>query len=250
MNMGECTNLSSEIQRLCRSEIRKLCREFDDKLPSKMSELKTLPAYAEKLILRYPSAERVSKREIENQLIIWNGFFSIYEDTCKTLNVGYEIGERGHRLYTTVVDYLKSIHENIRPDDHREDYLRWLFDWLSGLDVSKLDTHKLSDKSIGTLLRIQKTVNDVVNDLMASCTNNDLTTANSINVYRDEDILIDLRSSYFGYLSYLEHKSPNESKNLNDAIEGTEFTEKTLAENLQKLIHIASGMMVNGNIIK
>lgn len=225
-------------------------REFDDKLPSKMSELKTLPAYAEKLILRYPSAEKASKREIENQLIIWNGFFSIYEDTCKTLNVGYEIGERGHRLYITVVDYLKSIHENIRPDDHREDYLRWLFDWLSGLDVSKLDTHKLSDKSIGTLLRIQKTVNDAVNDLMASCTNNDLSTANAINVYRDEDILIDLRSSYFGYLSYLEHKSPSESKNLNDAIEGTEFTEKTLAENLQKLIHIASGMMVNGNIIK
>ena len=248
--MGEYANLSSEIQRLCRSEIRKLCREFDDKLPSKMSDLKTLPAYAEKLILRYPNTEKTSRREIENQLIIWNGFFSIYEDTCKTLNVGYEIRERGHRLYTTVIDYLKTISENVRPDDRREEYLRWLFDWLSGLDVSKLDTHKLSDKSIGTLSRIQKTVNDVVNDLMASCTNNDLTTANSINVYRDEDILIDLRSSYFGYLSYLEHKSPSESKNLNDAIEGTEFTEKTLAENLQKLIHIASGMMVNGNIIK
>ena len=248
--MGEYANLPAEIQRLCRSEIRKLCREFDDKLPSKMSELKTLPAYAEKLILRYPSAEKASKREIENQLIIWNGFFSIYEDTCKTLNVGYEIGERGHRLYTTVVDYLKSIHENIRPDDHREDYLRWLFDWLSGLDVSKLDTHKLSDKSISTLSRIQKTVNDVVNDLMASCTNNDLTTANSINVYRDEDILIDLRSSYFGYLSYLEHKSPSESKNLNAAIKGTEFVEETLSANLQKLIHIASGMKVNGDIIK
>lgn len=240
--MGEYTSLSSEI--------RKLCREFDDKLPSKMSDLKTLPAYAEKLIMRYPNAENASKREIENQLIIWNGFFSIYEDTCKMLNVGYEICERGHRLYTTVVDYLKTISENIRPDDRREDYLRWLFDWLSGLDVSKLDTHKLSDKSIGTLLRIQKTVNDIVNDLMASCTNNDLTTANSINVYRDEDILIDLRDSYSRYLSYLEHKSPSESKNLNDAIEGTEFTEKTLAENLQKLIHIASGMMVNGNIIK
>lgn len=248
--MNDYTNLPAEIQRLCRSEIRKLCREFDDKLPSKMSELKTLPAYAEKLILRYPSAEKASKREIENQLIIWNGFFSIYEDTCKTLNVGYEICERGHRLYTTVVDYLKSIHENIRPDDRREDYLRWLFDWLSGLDVSKLDTHKLSDKSIGTLSRIQKTVNDVVNDLMASCTNNDLTTANSINVYRDEDILIDLRSTYFGYFSYLEHTSPSESKNLKDAIKGTEFVEETLSTNLQKLIHIASGMKVNGAIIK
>ena len=248
--MGEYANLPAEIQRLCRSEIRKLCREFDDKLPSKMSELKTLPAYAEKLILRYPSAEKTSKREIENQLIIWNGFFSIYEDTCKILNVGYEICERGHRLYTTVVDYLKTIAENIRPDDRREDYLRWLFDWLSGLDVSKLNTDKLSGKSIGTLLRIQKTVNDIVNDLMASCTNNDLSTANAINVYRDEDILIDLRDSYSRYLSYLENMSPTEYSNLNDAIEGTEFAKKKLTENFRKLIHIASGMMVNGNIIK
>lgn len=232
------------------SEIRKLCREFDDKLPSKMSELKTLPVYAEKIILRYPNAEKASKSEIDNQRIIWDGFFSIYEDTCKSLNVGYEIGERGHRLYTTVIDYLKSIHENIRPDDHREDYLRWLFDWLSGLDVSKLNTDKLSDKSIGTLTRIQKTVNDVVNDLMASCTNNDLTTANSINVYRDEDILIDLRSTYFGYFSYLEHTSPTEYKNLNAAIKGTEFVEETLSTNLQKLIHIASGMKVNGGFKK
>ena len=248
--MGECTNLSSEIQRLCRSEIRKLCREFDDKLPSKMSDLKTLPAYAEKLIMRYPNAEKASKREIENQLIIWNGFFSIYEDTCKMLNVGYEICERGHRLYTTVVDYLKTISENIRPDDRREDYLRWLFDWLSGLDVSKLDTHKLSDKSIGTLLRIQKTVNDIVNDLMASCTNNDLSTANAINVYRDEDILIDLRDSYSRYLSYLENMSPTEYSNLNDAIEGTEFVEKKLAENFRKLIHIAAGMDSKRIIIK
>ena len=248
--MGEYANLPAEIQRLCRSEIRKLCREFDDKLPSKMIDLKTLPAYAEKLFLRYPNTEKTSRREIENQLIIWNGFFSIYEDTCKMLNVGYEICERGHRLYTTVVDYLKTISENIRPDDRREEYLRWLFDWLYGLDVSKLNTDKLSGKSIGTLLRIQKTVNDIVNDLMASCTNNDLSTANSINVYRDEDILIDLRSNYFGYLSYLEHKSPSESKNLNDVIEGTEFTEKTLAENLQKLIHIAAGMDSKRIIIK
>lgn len=248
--MGEYTNLPAEIQRLCRSEIRKLCREFDDKLPSKMSELKTLPAYAEKLILHYPSAERVSKREIENQLIIWNGFFSIYEDTCKTLNVGYEICERGYRLYTTVVDYLKTISENIRPDDRREEYLRWLFDWLSGLDVSKLDTDKLSDKSIGTLSQIQKTVNDVVNDLMASCTNNDLSTANAINVYRDKDILIDLRSNYSGYLSYLEHNSPSEYSNLNDAIEETEFAEKPLAENFRKLINIASGMDRKRIIIK
>ena len=248
--MGEYANLSSEIQRLCRSEIRKLCREFDDKLPSKMSDLKTLPAYAEKLILRYPNTEKTSRREIENQLIIWNGFFSIYEDTCKTLNVGYEIRERGHRLYTTVIDYLKTISENVRPDDRREEYLRWLFDWLYGLDVSKLNTDKLSDKSIGTLLRIQKTVNDVVNDLMASCTNNDLSTANVINVYRDEDILIDLRSNYFGYLSYLEHKSPTEYSNLNDVIEGTEFAEKKLAENFRKLIHIATGMDSKRIIIK
>lgn len=232
------------------SEIRKLCREFDDKLPSKMSELKTLPVYAEKIILRYPNAEKASKSEIDNQRIIWDGFFSIYEDTCKTLNVGYEICERGRRLYNTVTDYMVMISKNIRPSDHREDYLRWLFDWLSGLDVSKLDTHKLSDKSIGTLSRIQKTVNDVVNDLMASCTNNDLTTANSINVYRDEDILIDLRSTYFGYFSYLEHTSPTESKNLNDAIKGTEFVEETLSANLQKLIHIASGMKVNGGFKK
>lgn len=60
--MGEYTSLSSEI--------RKLCREFDDKLPSKMSDLKTLPAYAEKLIMRYPNAEKASKT---HSYCIWNG---------------------------------------------------------------------------------------------------------------------------------------------------------------------------------
>lgn len=248
--MSECTTLLAGIQRLCRSEIRRLCREFDDALPSKMSDLKTLPAYAEKIILRYPNTENTSKREIENQFIIWHGFFSIYEDTCKTLNVGYEMCERGHRLYAAVVDYLKTISENDRPDDHREDYLRWLFDWLYGLDVSKLDTDKLSDKSIGILSQIQKTVNDVVNDLMATCTNDDLSTANAINVYRDKDILIDLRSSYSGYLTYLEHTSPSEYSNLNDAIEETEFAEKPLAENFRKLINVASGMDSKRIIIK
>lgn len=248
--MNTQANLSSEIQRLCRSEIRRLCREFDDKLPSKMSDLKTLPAYAEKLILRYPSAERVSKREIENQLIIWNGFFSIYEDTCKMLNVGYEICERGHRLYTTVVDYLKSISDNIRPDDHREDYLQWLFDWLSGLDVSKLDTHKLSDESIARLTRIQKTVNDIVNDLLASCQNHDLSTANIINVYRDDDILVDMLNRYNKYIGHLKYKRESEYSDFKDATEGTAFSESKLSDNCRKLIRGASGMMVDGLIIK
>lgn len=248
--MGEYANLSSEIQRLCRSEIRKLCREFDDKLPSKMSDLKTLPAYAEKLILRYPNAEKVSKREIENQLIIWNGFFSIYEDTCKMLNVGCEIRERGHRLHATVVDYLKTIFDNVHPDDHKEDYLRWLFDWLADLDVSKVDTKKLSDESVARLTRIQKTVNDIVNDLLASCQNNDLSTANIINVYRDDDILVDMLNRYNKYIGHLKYNRESEYSDFKDATEGTAFSESRLSDNCRKLIRGASGMMVDGIIIK
>ena len=59
------------------SEIRRMCREFEDKLPENKSELKVLPVYAENIIRRF-DGNVTTKREIENQSMIWDGIFEIY----------------------------------------------------------------------------------------------------------------------------------------------------------------------------
>ena len=242
MNMGECTNLSSEIQRLC--------REFEDNLPSKMSELKVLPVYAENIIRRFDGNITATKREIENQYLIWEGIFEIYEDTCKSLKIGNEITVRGTMLNMMIRSYLMDLSDHVHPANNRDIQLLWLNEWLSDLDVSKVDTTKLSDESVARLTRIQKTVNDIVNDLLASCQNHDLSTANIINVYRDDDILVDMLNLYNKYIGHLKYCSRTEYINFNDAVKRTAFSEGALNENCRKLIRGASGMMINGCIIK
>lgn len=231
------------------SEIRRLCREFGDKLPENKSELKVLPVYAENIIRRF-DGNVTTKREIENQSMIWDGIFEIYEDTCKTLKIGDEIIVRGAALNIMVSSYLKYLIDHIHPTNNRDIQLLWINEWLSDLDVSKVDTKKLSDESVARLIRIQKTVNDIVNDLLASCQNHDLSTANIINVYRDDDILVDMLNLYNKYIGHLKYNRESEYSDFKDATEGTAFSESRLSDNCRKLIRGASGMMVNGYIIK
>ena len=232
------------------SSIRRICREFEDNLPPKKSELKVLPVYAENIIRRFNGNTTVTKREIENQSMIWDGIFEIYEDTCKTLKIGDEIIVRGAALNVMMGSYLKDLIEHVRPTKNRDIQLLWLNEWLTDLDVSKLNTKNLSDESIARLKRIQKTVNDVVNDLLASSTGHDLSTANTINVYRDDDILIEMENLYSKYIGRLSYSGGTEYTELMDAIEGTAFSESKLRDNCRKLINASCGMMVNGYIIK
>lgn len=231
------------------SEIRRMCREFEDKLPKNKSELKVLPVYAENIIRRFDS-NVTTKREIENQSMIWDGIFEIYEDTCKTLKIGDEIIVRGAALNIMVTAYLKYLMEHIHPTNNRDIQLLWINEWLSDLNVSKVDTTKLSDESVARLARVQKTVNDIVNDLLATCQNHDLSTANIINVYRDDDILVDMLNRYNKYIGHLKYCSQSEYLNFNDAVKRTAFSEGALNENCRKLIRGASGMMVDGIIVK
>ena len=232
------------------SNIRRICREFEDNLPPNMSELKVLPVYAENIIQRFDGNITVTKREIEDQSMIWDGIFEIYEDTCKTLEIGDEIIVRGAAINIMVSSYLSDLIEHVRPANNRAIHLHWLDEWLSDLDVTKLNTRNLSDESVARLMRIQKTVNGIVDDLLASCRDHDLSTANIINVYRDGDILLDTLNLYNKYICRLEYTGGSEYTELLDATEGTAFSENKLRDNCRKLINESCGMTVNGYIIK
>lgn len=225
-----------------KSLIRSICQEFYDKLPTNMSVLKTLPIYAEKVIKNYLPGDTHTKRQVENQYIIWKGFFDVYKDACKTFKVGDEIMERGYRLDTLVSGYLqKAIAEAHPPVQNKKENLQWLFDWLNELDYHTLRLHDVSVDSVNVMFRVQKTVNDVVNDILATCHEYDLNTANMINVFRDEDILINMMDSYSKFICYLEREKLEEHAIFMDAVEGTAFDEKTLWKQIEKFIKEAKG---------
>lgn len=226
-----------------KSLIRSICQEFYDKLPANMSVLKTLPIYAEKVIKNYHPSDTHTKKQVENQYIIWKGFFDVYKDTCKTMKVGDEIIERGYRLDTLVSGYLQKAITEAHPPvvTNRKEYLQWLFDWLNELDFHKLIIRNLTVETVDLLFRAQKTVNDVVNDILATCHEYDLNTANMINVFRDEDILINMMQSYSKYVCYLEREKPEEFSSFMEAVEGTVFEEKKLWEYIERFIRAAKG---------
>lgn len=225
-----------------KSLIRRICQEFYDKLPENMDILKTLPIYAEKVIKNYIPGDLHTIREINNQYTIWKGFFSVYKDTCTSLKVGDEIMERGYRLDTLVSGYLqKAITEAHPPVQNKKENLQWLFDWLNELDYHTLRLHDVSVDSVNIMFRVQKTVNDVVNDILATCHEYDLNTANMINVFRDEDILINMMDSYSKFICYLEREKPEEHATFMDAVEGTAFDEKALWKQIEKFIKEAKG---------
>lgn len=91
------------------------------------------------------------------------------------------------------------------------------------------------------MFRVQKAVNDVVNDILATCHDYDLNTANMINVFRDEDILMDAMQSYEKFICYLEREQPEEYQNFMDTVEGTAFESKTLREHIREFIEQAKG---------
>lgn len=225
-----------------KSLIRSICQEFYDKLPSNMDVLKTLPVYAEKVIKNYIPGDTHTKQEINNQYNIWKGFVSVYKDTCTMYKVGDEILERGYRLDTLVSGYLQKAIDVAHPNrGNREKYLPWLFDWLSELDYHNLTIRGLTVETVDCMFRLQKTVNDVVNDILATCHAYDLNTANMINVFRDEDILIDVMQSYEKFICYLQREQPEEYQNFIDTVEGTAFESKTLWKHIREFINQAKG---------
>ena len=91
------------------------------------------------------------------------------------------------------------------------------------------------------MFRLQKTVNDVVNDILATCHDYDLNTANMINVFRGEEILIDVMQSYEKFICYLKREQPEEYQNFMDTVEGTAFESKTLREHIREFIEQVKG---------
>ena len=229
-------------ENITKSLIRSICQEFYDKLPSNMAVLKTLPVYAEKVIKNYIPGDTHTKQELNNQYNIWKGFVTVYKDSCSMYKVGDEILERGCRLDILVSGYLQKAINEARPSrDNREKYLPWLFDWLSELDYHNLTIRGLTTDTVDRMFRLQKTVNDVVNDILATCHDYDLNTANMINVFRGEDILIDVMDSYEKFICYLEREQPEEYQNFMDTVEGTAFESKALWDHVKEFIKQAKG---------
>lgn len=229
-------------ENITKSLIRSICQEFYDKLPSNMAVLKTLPVYAEKVIKNYIPGDTHTKQELNNQYNIWKGFVTVYKDSCIMYKVGDEILERGYRLDILVSGYLNKAINEARPNrGNREKYLPWLFDWLSELDYHNLTIRGLTVDTVDCMFRLQKTVNDVVNDILATCHDYDLNTANMINVFRGEDTLIDVMDSYEKFICYLGREQPEEYQNFMDTVEGTAFESKALWDHIKEFIKQAKG---------
>lgn len=215
-----------------KSKIREICSKFQYKLPESAKTLLIYSSYAEKIINRYEVFDKHDETELKNINLIWDGFYAIFQDNCEKLNAGREIEEQGSELNSMVVQYIFHMISNIERTGSEED-LQWIYDWLSSLDCTKVDPFGLTNAGMDFLFHAQKLANNVVNDIMATCTGNDINTANMINIYRDRDMVDAFMDIYHDKSRYLAGFS--------ESTRGTAFQYKVFHGNFDKFFSIVLG---------
>lgn len=215
-----------------KSKIREICSKFQYKLPESAKTLLIFSSYAEKIINRYEVFDGHNETELKNINLIWDGFYAIFQDNCEKLNVGREIEEQGSELNSMVVQYIFHMISNIERTGSEKD-LQWIYEWLTSLDCTKVDPIGLTNNSMDFLFHAQKLANNVVNDIMATCTGNDINTANMINVYRDKDMVKSFIEIYRENDMYLA--------GFKESTRGTPFQFSVYLDNFNKFFAIVLG---------